>query len=319
MIIISVVIFCTIFFIISEFTLYQNRIKDIMKKKFSDNNINDTHENLDIKNINNPNDISQINKTNNINNNNNITYTSSTENNLIKSTTKHFNDFEMNNLEYEKAIDLDKRTFCLMYVSFIKKKQPIYFTFFLCNDYNSRIIKICLFLFSFCLEYATNALFFNDSTMHKIYEDKGDYNFIYQLPQIIYSFLISLGITKLLSLFILQENKISKIIELKNPETEKKINNYFKESIYKFVIFFILIFLFLLLFFYYLAAFCAVFKNTQGALIKDTLISFAISLFIYSYIFCLIFCSMRYCSLRMKNKCKICLYNTSDILSDIFL
>ena len=56
-----------------------------MKKKFSDNNINDTHENLDIKNINNPNNIGKINKINNINNNNNITYTSSTENDLIKS------------------------------------------------------------------------------------------------------------------------------------------------------------------------------------------------------------------------------------------
>ena len=318
-IIISIVIFCTIFFIISGYTLYKNRIKDIMNKKFNDNNLNDTEKDLNNKDTNNPNDIRKINKTNDTNNNNNINFASSFESSFNLSFTKHFNDFEMNNLKYNQAIELDKRTFCQMYVSFIKTKQPIYFTFFLCNDYNSRIIKICLFLFSFPLEYAINALFFNDSTMHKIYEDRGDYNLIYLLPQIIYSFLISFAITKLLGLFILPEKKISKIIELKNPGTEIKINDFFKKSIYKLVIFFILILLFLLLFFYYLAAFCAVYKNTQGALFKDTIISFAISLFIHSYIFCLIFCGMRYCSLRMKNKCKICLYNASDILSDIFL
>ena len=155
--------------------------------------------------------------------------------------------------------------------------------------------------------------------MHKIYEDRGDYNFVYQLPQIIYSFIISFVITKLISVFILSEKKISKVIEIKNPETENKINDLFRNSIYKMVIFFILVFLFHLLFLYYLAAFCAVYKNTQGALIKDTMISFAISLLIYSYIICLIPCIMRYSSLNMKNRYNSCVYKASDIISDIFL
>ena len=78
----------------------------------------------------------------------------------------------MNDLDYEIALKKDKRTFSQMYISFIKIKQPIYNTFFLENDYNSYIIKICLFFFSFILEYSINAIFFNDSTMHKIYIDK---------------------------------------------------------------------------------------------------------------------------------------------------
>ena len=36
-----------------------------------------------------------------------------------------------------------------------------------------------------------NAIFFNDETMHKIYEDEGSFNLIYNLPQIIYSSIIS--------------------------------------------------------------------------------------------------------------------------------
>ena len=47
--------------------------------------------------------------------------------------------------------------------------------------------------------------FFNDRTMHKIYVDRGEYNFYYQLPQIIYSFIISYIIKNLLELFINQK------------------------------------------------------------------------------------------------------------------
>ena len=45
------------------------------------------------------------------------------------------------------------------------------------NDYNSQIIKIFLFFFFFSIDFVINALFFNDDTMHKIYEDEGKFNF----------------------------------------------------------------------------------------------------------------------------------------------
>ena len=59
------------------------------------------------------------------------------------------------------------------------------------EDYNLMPIKIYLFFFSFGLFFTVNTLFFTDSTMHKINEDNGKFNFIYQIPQIIYSTLIS--------------------------------------------------------------------------------------------------------------------------------
>ena len=64
-----------------------------------------------------------------------------------------------------------------------------------------------------------NALFFNDSTMHKIYIDEGNYNFIYQIPQIIYSSLISNIISILIKFLALTEKNI---LELKK---EKKLSN----------------------------------------------------------------------------------------------
>ena len=84
----------------------------------------------------------------------------------------------MNNLSYKEALKLDKRNYCQYYFSLLRTKHIFIFTFFTNTDYNSKIIKIILFLFSFSLYFTVNALFFNDSTLHKIYEDLGRYNFI---------------------------------------------------------------------------------------------------------------------------------------------
>ena len=59
------------------------------------------------------------------------------------------NDHEINNLEYPKAVIYDKRTFFEYYLSLIKKKQIILFSFFPNNDYNINYIKISLFIISF--------------------------------------------------------------------------------------------------------------------------------------------------------------------------
>ena len=147
------------------------------------------------------------------------------------------------------------------------------------SNWRIKVIKIDLFLFGFILYFVVNALFFNDDTMHKIYKDKGEYNFIYQLPQIIYSFLISAVFNAILKWLALSEETILKYKKLKKQdnvkEKEKIIENKLK---FKFLIYFIICTLFLILFWYYLSMFCSIYTNTQLHLIKDTLISYALSL-----------------------------------------
>ncbi len=87
-------------------------------------------------------------------------------------------DFEMNSFEYEEAVKLDHRNFFEYYISLLKNNHPLFFSFASYKDYNSRIIKMFLFFFSFSLDFTINALFFNDDTMHKIYEDIGKFNFL---------------------------------------------------------------------------------------------------------------------------------------------
>ena len=67
----------------------------------------------------------------------------------------------------------------------------------------------------------------------------------------------------------------------------------------KFILYFILCFLFLLFYWYYISGFCAVYKNTQVYLIKDTAISFSTSL-IYPFIISLIPGLLRIPSLNQK-------------------
>ena len=187
-----------------------------------------------------------------------------------------YNNLELNDLKYEKAIKFDKRTYFQYYISLLKEKH-LFLKIFNKNDYNSRSIKIILFFSEFISSFSINALFFTEETMHQIYEDEGNFNFIYQLPQIIYSTLISFLIDKITNILALSQKKI---IDLKHRMELRKFNIYGKKLIaelkIKFILFFVINFLLILLFWYYLGCFCAVYKNSQYHLIKDTLISFAI-------------------------------------------
>ena len=128
---------------------------------------------------------------------------------------KTFNDEEMNSLSYEDALKYDTRTFSEYYLSLLRTNHILIFSFFQSNDYNSKIIKIYIFFFTFVIDYAISAMFYSDSTMHKIYEDDGSFDFTYQLPIMIYSMLISSFLKILLNYFGLYE---SNIIDIKKED-----------------------------------------------------------------------------------------------------
>ena len=148
-------------------------------------------------------------------------------------------DSELNSLSYEEALKMDKRTYIKYYWSLLKKKQSIFFSFYPNKDYNSQIIKSFLFFFYYSSDITVNALFFTDDTIHKIYIDSGLFNLNYQLPKIIYSFLISKVINTIIE--YLSSSSKSTIISIKKDNdlniVRKKINN----MKIKFYLFFIII------------------------------------------------------------------------------
>ena len=190
-----------------------------------------------------------------------------------------YNDEELNGLNYESALQMDKRNYCEYYYSLLITKHDIFFTFCNNTDYNSKIIKLDLLIFNFSFEFTINTLFFNDDTMHKIYKDKGKYNIIYQISQSLYSSIISMIFNYILRMLALSQDEI---IDFKNIQSYNYVNKRMFRLIkiikIKLILYFIFSSIFLLFFFYYISMFCAIYSNTQIHLIKDTLISFLFSL-----------------------------------------
>ena len=171
-----------------------------------------------------------------------------------KGINKQLNDYEMNYLLYVEAFNLDKRTYCQYYCSLLRRKQILIFTFYISDDYNSKITKISLFLFNFSLYFTVNALFFTDSTMHKIKEDQGIYDFVFQLPQILYSSLICTIINTIVTHLSLNEKEILEIKKEKNNRKEKALK-VLKRIRIKLFLYYLINFLLLILFCYYIGCF----------------------------------------------------------------
>ena len=207
-----------------------------------------------------------------------------------------YNDYELNTLTYKEALKIDKRNYFQYYLSLLRKRHALIFTFYTKNDYNSRFLKFSVFFFSFGLNFTVNAFFFDDVNMHKIYQDQGNFNFIYQIPKILYSSIISIIVTTLSS----SEKNIVSIKNMRKVDNEK-ILKIKRLLIIKFITLFIILYSLSIFFWHDLASFCAIYKNTQVYLTKDTIIGFCLS-FIYPLFICLIPGIFRILSLKKYNR-----------------
>ena len=151
--------------------------------------------------------------------------------------------------------------------------------------------------------------------MHVIYEEKGKFNFMYQIPQIIYSSLISGLLTFVIRNLSLTEKDI---ISLKMENNLFLLNKNHRKVLrnikIKIIFYFIISFFFFLFFCYYIGCFCAVYKNTQLHLIKDFLVSFITSL-IYPFIIYLFPGIFRISAIKNKKNEK--LYKFSKLLQSL--
>ena len=221
-----------------------------------------------------------------------------------------FDNYELNNLEYDCAKKFDKRNFLQIYLSLLKREHIVIFTFITKDDHNITFVKYSRFFFLLCTDMAMNVFFFADETMHKMFLDYGKYNFIQQIPQIIYS----TSITQIIEIFIcylsLTDKHFYQIKEYKriNKTFLMKIMTCIKIKILIFFAFTLLIFMF---YWYLITCFCAVYQNTQIAFIKDSISSFALGILLpfITYIFPTLF---RIISLKSQSNMKF-VYKFSNI------
>ena len=250
-------------FIIKQFSLLKKKIKKVISfKKNENNNIYkiskkhrlNTNKNSKQKNYNKR----QI--KNKLSNNHNKTLSdsqfkiNSKFDNVKKENNNEFIDEEINGFSYDFALKYDKRNYFQYYTSLIKTQHNLICALFNNNDYNCGIIKIDLFFIGFSIEYILNALFYNDDTMHKIYESKGDFDLETQLPIAVYSTIISTILNYPLNFLALSNDTIINFKQnITNIKIMKKAKVLKKILLKKFVLFFIISFLFLIFFWYYIS------------------------------------------------------------------
>ena len=221
----------------------------------------------------------------------------------------------MNNLDYDEAYQLDKRSCCKIYLSVLLREHYVLFSFFSWNDYNLFCVKIARFFILICTEMTMNGLFFLHQTMHRKYVENEEITFVDKIPQYIFSLIVSHIIEVILCFLSMTDIHIYEIKAL--PRLEKndgKIFDILDKIKLKLIAFYVFTFLVFLFHWYFISAFCAVYQNTQTIFLEDSAISIATSLIdpliIYGATALLRYLSLLKCC--KKKAC--CLFKVSDIL-----
>ena len=225
-----------------------------------------------------------------------------------------YTNIELNELDYLEAIKYDKRTFCQIYWSILNREHLILFTFFSWGDYNLTSVKFARFFFFICTDMAMNIFFFTDDSMHKIYKNYGKWNFVQNIPQIIYSLLVSQGIQVLICFLTLTDKYFYQIKRSKFEKSNSiEIFKILKCIKIKLCIFYVITFVLFIFYWYAVTSFCAVYKNTQIIFIKDSLSSFLGGI-LYPFPLYLFPALLRIISLKSEKKNLSCLYKLSDFI-----
>ena len=228
---------------------------------------------------------------------------------IIKSMKK-LSDYELNELSFEKAKIYDKRNIFQIYFSKLRRENLIIFTFLVCDDYNLFYIKLSRFLFLIATDMTFNAFFFSDDTMHKLFLNYGKYDFFQQIPQIVYTTLVSQIIEVFLCFLSMTDRPFYQIKELVSKGNLIQSEDLYRNIHLKLSIFYIFTYIFFIFYYYMIYSFCAVYKNTQLIFIKDSIISFCISL-TYNLVLYFISSCLKVCSLRSSTEC---LYKFSELI-----
>ena len=285
----------------------EKNIKEInikIKPKKNNNEINDINENdIEEDNIEDINEIRTRDSTHELKRDKKIL------------SDKQLDNYELNNLEYEEASELDNCGCCKTYWSVLLREHSALLTFVAWHDYNLFYVKIERFLILFCTDMTMNGLFFSDESMHHLYVNSGEYNFVQQLPQIILSLVVGHILEVILCFLSMTDSAIYEIKGLSKVEKSgEKIMDILDKMKNKLVAFFIFTFLLFLFYWYFISAFCAVYQNTQKIFIRDSLISFVTSMIdpfiIYGVTMVLRALSLSKCC---KKKCG-CVYKISDLI-----
>ena len=232
--------------------------------------------------------------------------------NKIKLTQE---DEDLQDIEYNEAVEKDQRSVFRIYWAYLIDSQIILGTFLTQNYLDLFIIKLSFLVFTFQISFFLNALFYTDDYISDAYHNDGVLDFLTGLPKSVYSFIATSITTNLLKMLSNSKSELLKIIRDRKKEDNymKLVNDKLRKLNIKLIIYYIFLFVLGLFFLYYVTAFCAVYTHSQKYWFIGCIESFVIDS-LFSLIVCILIAALRYMSIQFEKKL---LYGIANIISII--
>jgi hypothetical protein len=235
---------------------------------------------------------------------------------ITKREYSFLNDGEINELDYDNSFAHDKRKFMRIYFSYIKYNLLIYFSFLTYEDFNTGFAKMALFTNYLILYLTFCTFFFNNNSIHNIYENEGKYKIGYHFLRVLGAFVLSYIFIKLIKWWITfyRRNSLKMKLMKRYTDSKNEILRMIETYNIHIKIYFSISIIIIILFCYYVSVVGAVYRYSQKYLIVNWIVCIAFHI-VFSLVLNFIPTILRYLSLKENNDSKRSMYNASKILS----
>ena len=221
-----------------------------------------------------------------------------------KTQIYEYENDELNELPFKRAVKYDKRSFCQYYWNILMFSHIILNVFFRHNDYNLFYVKLGLLFMTFPINITMNIFFYTNKSIKVSYVKSLDDISVFwdNIANSIYSSLLSSTLLIMLKLICLTHNSVRVLRKFKDLKYARDKSKCVLRCIkIRVTLYYLLSFAFVGTFGFYVLCFCAIFENTQKQLVKSTFTSWLISL-IYPLVICLVTSLFRQLSFKFKNR-----------------
>ena len=184
----------------------------------------------------------------------------------------------LDEMEYDDAIKLDKREFCEKNEEKLKEKQIIMYTFYNKENLTPKSIKIILLLLNIDLHFVINGLFFNEEYISQLFNSEQEETFFSFFPRSIsnffYAILVSFIIGIIIDCIIIEEKKIKRIFSREKDDTlqlKYEISNTVKSIRTRYTVFIFLCIFISIFSWYYVSCFNNTYPGVKIEWIKSSI------------------------------------------------
>ena len=185
-------------------------------------------------------------------------------------------DYE--DMDFDEAIERDKRKFCEIFYDNLKKKLLI-LNFFLNHEpFQPRPIKLIVIIIYINIYLFINGILFNEDFISQIFhlneDEENFFSFISRsLDRAFYTIIVVISANNLFGCFFIEEKKIKVIFkrEKKLRMLKNKVYQLLKMTLNRFIYFIIISLVFTIFTFYYIACFNNIYPHTKNEWINSSI------------------------------------------------